>query len=178
MTGFKLTSFVRHGFSQNNDTFTTFYNDLRAYSLISHRYAIANRLVVGVSEGNRPERFNLTGFNGVRGFNDRNHRGDRKVLTTTELRFPFIDHLRMAFPLPIWLGNVRGSVFTDVGTVWFQDEGFQGMHHGRLRDITLGYGFGPRINLGFFVLQFDVAWTSDFVQNSKPSYYFTINQDF
>ena len=177
LTGYRLTSFIRHGFSQNDNGFTTLYSDFRTYSLISHRYAIANRLVLGISEGDRPERFNLTGFHGVRGFDDRSFRGDRKVLLTSELRYPFIDRLQMAFPLPLWLGNIRGSLFADVGTVWSGDD-FRGMKDGRLNDIKLGFGFGPRVNLGFLILRLDVAWTSDFVEHSRPSFFLTINEDF
>jgi outer membrane protein assembly factor BamA len=179
MSGMKLTSFIRHSFSpENKREFTTIYNDLRTYNLLSHRFSLANRLIVGSSVGNSPEQFNLFGFSGVRGFNDSNLRGKKKVLTTLELRYPFIDYLKMPFPLPLVLGNIRGSLFADLGAVWDDNHDFRGMKDGRLQDIKFGFGFGPRLNLGIFILKLDVAWETDFVKTGKPSYYITINEDF
>ena len=177
MTGSRLTAVARHSFSQKDNTFTTFYSDLRHYTLLTNRFAIANRLYLGISEGERPENFTLTGFSGVRGVNDRSVFGTRKIATSIELRYPFIDVLRLGFPLPITITNIRGSLFTDIGTVFDKDE-FRGMKDSQLHDIKLGFGLGPRINLGFFVLRFDIAWTSDFVNHSRPSYYFLLVEDF
>jgi outer membrane protein assembly factor BamA len=179
MTGMKLTSFVRHSFSpENKRQFTTFYNDLRTYNLLSHRFSFANRLIVGSSRGDSPERFNLYGFSGVRGFTDYTLRGRQKVLTTLELRYPFIDYLRMPFPLPMAIGNIRGSLFADIGAVWNDNKDFRGRENGRLNDVKFGFGFGPRANLGFLILKLDIAWQSDFMRTSKPSYFITINEDF
>ncbi|MCL2063482.1 MAG: hypothetical protein FWG98_03790 [Candidatus Cloacimonetes bacterium] len=177
MTGSRLTTVVRHSFSQKDNTFTTAYADLRNYALLSNRFSLANRLYIGVSEGERPENFTLTSFSGVRGVNDRSIRGNRKVATSLELRYPFIDFLRLGFPLPITITNIRGSVFTDIGSVW-DNEDFRGMEDSKLKDIKLGFGFGPRLNLGFIVLRMDMAWTSDFVNHSKPSIYILLAEDF
>ena len=177
MAGSKLSSFIRHGFSQKNNSFTTVYNDLRHYNLFANRYALAQRLVFGFSEGQNPERFSLTGLNGIRGFDDRSLRGNRKAMTSVELRYPFVDILRMSFPLPMTITNIRGSLFTDFGSVW-SSEDFRGMKDGKLEDLKMGFGFGPRLNLGFFVLSFDIAWTTDFMKHSKPSFYFSLYEDF
>jgi len=49
---------------------------------------------------------------------------------------------------------------------------------GKLNDIKLGYGFGPRLNLGYFVLKFDIAWLTDLSKISKPMYYLSLSEDF
>lgn len=67
----------------------------------------------------------------------------------------------MAFPLPITLSGLRGAFFTDLGGVWDENSKFRGMQNGRLKDLKLGYGFCPRLNLGYFVLKFDVTWLTD-----------------
>ena len=144
---------------------------------LSYRFAFANRVVYGHSEGENPERFYLTGFHGVRGFDDSNHRGSKKAMTSLELRYPFIDRLNLSFPLPISFTNLRGSIFTDLGAVWDAQD-FRGAKDGALHDIKLGFGFGPRLNVGFFILKLDMAWSSDLSNHSKPSFFFTINEDF
>ena len=49
----------------------------------------------------------------------------------------------------------------------------------KLRDIKVGFGFGMRMNLGFFLLRYDLAWSTDFhVVSDKPSYYFSFGADF
>ena len=177
LSGQKLTSFVRHSFSKNENSFSTFYSDFRNYHLLSHRFSLANRFILGLSEGKTPERFTLSGFNGVRGLDNTNLKGSRKTLTSFELRYPFVDYLKLSFPLPVTFSQVRGSVFADIGTVW-DNSSFKGMTSGRLQDLELGFGFGPRLNVGFFILKLDIAWNSDLVKHSKPSYYLTINEDF
>jgi outer membrane protein assembly factor BamA len=151
--------------------------DLRTYNLFSQRYSLALRLNAGISTGNSPDRFSLGGYYGVRAL-DTNLSGEKKVLSTVELRFPFLDYLTLAFPLPIGLSNIRGSAFVDAGAVWDQNSHFRGMNNGRLQDIKLGYGFGPRINLGYFVLKMDVSWLTDFSKISKPQVYFSLSDDF
>jgi Tol biopolymer transport system component len=178
MSGYRSMSFIRHRFSTPENSFTTFYSDNRAYFPISQRYSFANRLVFGFSEGDRPENFTLSGINGIRGFYDSNHRGSRVVMANIELRYPLIDRLAIAFPLPITISNLRGSIFTDIGAVWDDDKPFRGGRDGKLEDVKMGWGFGPRLNVGFFVLKFDIAWTTNMSKHGKPTYYFTLNQDF
>jgi len=42
----------------------------------------------------------------------------------------------------------------------------------------LGYGFGPRLDLGYFVLSFDVTWLTDLETRSKPTFYIGLSEDF
>jgi hypothetical protein len=178
MAGNKLISWIRHSFGESRHTFTTFYSDFRHYTLFpSNRFAFANRLVFGMSEGNNPERFHLTGFNGVRGFMNRNVQGNRIAMKSFEFRYPMIDHLRLGFPVPIQISNLRGSIWTDIGTVWWNDD-FRGIRDGQLEDLKMSFGFGPRMNLGWFILQLDFAYLTDLQRTSRPIIYFTVNQEF
>lgn len=161
---------------KDNDFFTN-YTDMRTYRLFAKRYAIAGRVIGGISTGHNPETFDLNGITGVRGY-DRDLEGTKKFVASAELRFPMIDYLNTAFPVPLVLSQIRGSMFVDMGSVWTKNSEFRGMENGRLRDIAMGFGFGPRMNVGYFVLKWDVAWRTDFVKNSKPVYYFSIGEEF
>jgi hypothetical protein len=66
----------------------------------------------------------------------------------------------------------------DAGAVWDKDDKFRGSVDGRLEDLKLGYGFGPRLNLGYFVLKLDIAWLTDLSNISKPQVYLSLSEDF
>lgn len=169
---------LRKSFTSGENTdFMTSYLDFRTYTLFSKRYSIATRVVGGISTGKNPQRFNLGGYHGVRAY-DGDLSGEKKIMSSLELRYPFFDYIAMAFPLPIVIGSIRGSAFADVGTVWDDNKDFRGLRDGKLEDIYLGYGFGPRFNLGYIVLRLDVAWQSDLQKISKPAYYLSLTEDF
>jgi outer membrane translocation and assembly module TamA len=48
----------------------------------------------------------------------------------------------------------------------------------QLNDLKLGFGFGPRFNMGYFVLKLDIAWNSNLNRTSKPTVYFSLLPDF
>lgn len=177
LVGWRSIYHIRKSFANKNMDYLTNYLDFRSYSLFSRRYSLAFRLNGGISTGKSPERFNLHGYYGVRAL-DEELSGEKKLFSSVELRFPFFDYIGVAFPVPLAVGNIRGSVFMDAGSVWNENDEFQGMIDGKLEDIKLGYGFGPRLNLGYFVLKFDVAWESNFSQISKPRYYLSLTDDF
>ncbi|MDW7681983.1 MAG: BamA/TamA family outer membrane protein, partial [bacterium] len=109
--------------------------------------------------------------------------GDRFFLNNLEFRFPLIRYFLMGFPLGIGFQNIRGVMFTDIGSAWYNDEfrAFDATGGGvpALKDIFFGYGFGARMNLGMFVLRFDVGWSSDLVNYTEgPFYYFSIGPEF
>ncbi len=164
-------------FSRENYGYSTFYSDSRFYKLFEKRYSFASRLIAGGSFGKNPQTFRLDGFNGVRGYSDESEQR-KKLLLTLELRYPLIDILKMGFPLPITLTNIRGGFFTDVGSIWDKDKNLQISNNGKLKYLKLGIGFGPRMNLGMFILHLDVAWKVDFINQSRPTYYMNLMQDF
>jgi hypothetical protein len=168
---------LRKSFAKKDLDYLTNYIDLRSYTLFSRRYCLALRANAGISTGSSPDRFALGGYYGVRALSH-NLSGNRKVLGSAELRFPMLDYLAIAFPLPLVLSNIRGSAFVDAGAVWDKDDKFRGSIDGRLEDLKLGYGFGPRLNLGYFVLKLDIAWLTDLSNISKPQVYLSLSEDF
>lgn len=177
LLGFRGIYTLRKSFAKKDLDYLTNFIDLRTYILFSRRYSLALRANAGISTGSSPDRFALGGFHGVRALSH-NLAGNRKVLTSAELRFPLLDYISIAFPLPLALSNIRGSAYVDVGAVWDKDDKFRGTIDGRLEDIKLGYGFGPRFNLGFFVLKLDISWLTDLSRISKPQIYLSLSEDF
>ena len=121
--------------------------------------------------------------------------GDRYGLINLEFRYPMIDYFAMRFPLPLTISRVGGAIFFDMGSAWEGSNFKGGTSHGgivvdssgafqsgnekRLLDIKTGFGFGMRANLGFMLLRYDIAWSTDFYSVSdKPTYYFSIGADF
>ncbi|HRY84145.1 MAG TPA: BamA/TamA family outer membrane protein, partial [Candidatus Cloacimonadota bacterium] len=80
--------------------------------------------------------------------------------------------------VPLGFSNIRGAAFVDLGAVWDRNKDFQPMHLDKFKDLHMGFGFGPRLNLGYFVLKFDLAWETDLSRNSKPRYYLSLTEDF
>jgi len=178
LIGMRSLMYLRKSFTSGDDSdFLTSYMDIRSYILFNKRYSIASRVVAGLSTGKNPRRFSLGGYNGVRAY-DGELSGEKKVMASLELRYPFFDYIAMAFPLPLTIGSIRGSAFADIGTVWDEDKYFRGTSNGKLADIHLGYGFGPRINLGVIIMRMDVAWSTDLSKISKPAYYLSLSEDF
>lgn len=112
--------------------------------------------------------------------------GTRYVLANLEFRFPLIQYLILGWPLPLGFQNIRGVVFMDVGSAWYADEKWdpvstESLGLFRLNDeqAAAGFGFGARLNIGYFLLKYDVAWKTDFASTAKtPVHYFTFGAEF
>jgi Tol biopolymer transport system component len=124
----------------------------------------------------------------LRGTNYYEQAGNRFALMNLEFRFPMIRYLILGWPLPLGLQNVRGALFADLGAAWSGKLGdYEHFHPFRpsseflpgLDDLLVGYGFGPRANLGFLLLRFDVAWAANsYLRSSNPQYYFSLGTEF
>jgi outer membrane protein assembly factor BamA len=181
--------------------------DFRHYTRIRQDYTWASRITGGFSGGEKPQLFFMGGvwnwinreyqgdlpvddiddfyfasfvvpFRGGKYFE---FKGTRFFLTNQEFRFPMVRDLKLGWPLPLEIRNIQGTLFTDIGATWNGDslkitEDTPAGRH--LRDVHVGYGFGPRLRLGFLLLQWDVAWRTDFLDTSKPSYYFSLGAEF
>jgi Tol biopolymer transport system component len=110
--------------------------------------------------------------------------GTRFLLANLEFRFPLIRYLIMGWPLPLGFRNIRGVLFFDIGSAWNENQGWKFVDS---IDFTLpsrnhilgGYGIGARLNIGFFLLRYDLAYSTDFVSSSKkPVHYFSLGADF
>lgn len=178
ISGWRGTILINRTFS-NKFNYSVLYGDIRSYNFFAKRYSLAFRAAGGTILGDTDQLFEMDYFGGVRGYRyDQNEDllGKHKVFGSMELRFPFVDRLNFAFPLPIYLYQIRGSAFLDIGSIWTDD--LRLMESGKLKDLLMGIGFGPRLNLGYFVLKFDIAWQTDLKSFSKPSYYITLTPDF
>ncbi|NOX89673.1 MAG: biopolymer transporter Tol [Calditrichaeota bacterium] len=194
-------------YTKNSPEFATLLVDLRKYIKLSDNYSLGLRINSGISRGKNPQQFFLGGeinwlnrkFNGdlrltsiydvyfsefitpLRGARFYEKTGNNVFLFNGEFRFPFIPYMQLGFP-PMRLGNIKGVIFTDIGTAWDSrfEKGFKGMEKGRLKDIVMGYGVGTRVFLSFlgFILKYDVAWRYDLVSSSKPMHYISIGVDF
>ena len=196
-------------FNTRNLTFHSLEFDYRKYWHIRGAFSAAFRLAGGVSEGKTPKRYFLGGTTNwigsrtldsavydvenlyfseivtpLRGIPYYGLSGNRFGLMNFEFRFPLVRILALGFPLPLVLGNVMGVAFTDVGASWF-DNNFKGVvtdpnGSQHFNDIHTGFGCGMRLNvLGFALLRYDIAWTTDFAKVSdRPTHYFSIGADF
>jgi Tol biopolymer transport system component len=148
--------------------------DHREYLNIRRRYALAFRWIGATSNGRDPQIFRIGGPYTLRGFDYGELAGTRVGLMNLEFRFPLIDQLRMAFPLWLELRGVRGALFFDLGAAWDDTKAFnvfgkdeQGRFH--LDDLKASYGFGVSINLGFFVLRWDLSQATDLVRGTRAA---------
>lgn len=177
LVGWRGMYMVKTTLADGKLDYLTNYLDWRSYTLFSKRYAIALRAIAGVSTGKHPQRFDLGGYYGVRAY-DGDLTGEKKAVLSAELRFPFFEYINMAFPVPLNIPNIRGSIFSDLGTVFDDFSDLEPMENGKLKDLYMSYGFGPRLDLGYVVLRLDIAWLTDLSQNSKPTYYLSLSEDF
>jgi len=188
-------------------TYGTAVMDYRRYFHFKKRYDFVFRLTGGFSHGDDKKRFflggqsnwigpslgsqNIYGINDLyfgnlvtplRGYKYFDISGTKFFLTNLELRYPFVEHFVMKFPLPITLHYINGALFYDMGAAWDENKKFKGgtsVGGTRLKDIKAGFGFGARVNLGFFVLRYDVAWATDFDWVSpKPRHYVSLGAEF
>jgi len=172
--------FNREFFTEKS--YSVIYGDFRSYTFFAKRYSFAFRAAGGTILGDTNQRFEMDYYDGVRGLDYDDDEvdilGKREFVTSAELRFPFIDNMKMSFPMPLFFYQVRGSAFIDLGAVWEKDDNLKLVSDGVFKDLLAGVGFGPRLNMGFFVLKFDVAWNTNLSSFSKPSYYITLTPDF
>lgn len=148
--------------------------DMRKYWRITPRGIWAWRLKGGRSFGETPLPLYVGGATTIRGYPDYWFTGQNLVLLNSELRIPVIDHLKLGF-LPIELSGLRGVVFYDMGSAWFDWEPFipfadYGWFY-RLNNpdfpeagLYAGLGFGFRLYMGYFTLKTDFARRTDWAK--------------
>ncbi len=187
--------------------FRTLSLDVRQYHHFGLDYVHMFRFAGAASWGEQPQRFFVGGvsnwinrrfsggdirvtlddvyFSGfatpLRGADYYELDGTRYVLINNEFRFPLIRHMLFGWPLPFFFYNIRGAMFLDMGAAWYGNN-FNGLTNAenepqRFEDIAVGYGWGARVNLGAFILKWDMAWENDWQGVSKPKYYVSLGTD-
>lgn len=198
---------VSPGWGNKKLDFKTLKMDFRKYFKIGRYSSLAGRLTLGTSRGADKQKFYLGGLqnwifgtgetNGVEddsrsrndildGENDlfdvffsefvmpvRGRRymesvGSNVALANIEFRFPFL--LAVGVPNKFMLSNLGSHIFLDVGTAWDKSDDFS-------NNQIAGFGWGMKINLGYFLLRIDSAWDINESGYSKPQYYFSLGTD-
>ncbi|HNT52470.1 MAG TPA: hypothetical protein PKH19_03640, partial [Candidatus Syntrophosphaera sp.] len=85
LLGWRTLYSVSTTLADGNFEYLTNYLDWRSYTMFSKRYSLALRAIAGLSSGDSPERFDLSGYYGVRGY-EGNLTGTKKALASLELR--------------------------------------------------------------------------------------------
>ena len=187
--------------------------DWRKYFRISRDYTFTVRVAAGGSSGRNPQRFLLGAMRGwinyqykeistedwaddmfyfstletpLRGSVYYQLIGTKFALANIEFRFPLIRYLILGWPLPLGFQNIRGVIFMDVGSAWYNfkdwkpfDDDSIGLIRLNGKQAAAGFGFGTRINMGFLLLKYDCAWKTDFaITQKKPVHYFTFGAEF
>jgi outer membrane protein assembly factor BamA len=132
--------------------------DYRRYFGISPRSSFATRLVLAGSFGEDLDYWSIGGPYSLRGYDYYAFTGSKIGFLNMEFRFPFVDRLSIAFPLPLEIRNIRGDFFADLGAVytdslqlWETEGGF------RLKDLKLGVGAGLRFTFLYVIFRLDFA---------------------
>jgi outer membrane protein assembly factor BamA len=162
---------------------------------------IVPRFTNGTILVNAFEDFLATFVSPVRGSDYYELQGTRYLVANLEFRFPLIHFMQLGFPLPLFLQSIRGVTFIDAGAAWggppyaylarngqiVTNTGhFNLTQHlngepGRVfQDARVGYGFGIRAFVGFFILRYDLAWNlmNPRFQGNDVRHYFSIGSDF
>lgn len=118
----------------------------------------------------------------LRGFNYNAMTGTRYAVINLEARFPLIRYLIGGSILPLGFQNILGAAFLDIGSAWSNTGGwqtFQRTPSGSLRtkDLLVGMGIGTRLFFFGFPIRFDIAWSYDWGELSRPIYYVSIGPE-
>ncbi len=169
-------------------SYVTAIADMRKYWNIRHRYHFASRLIVGGSRGRDNQFFRVGGPFTFRGLDWGDLRGTRLGVMNLEFRYPLIEQIRFGWPLPLDLRGIGGILFVDGAAAWDGDGSDLGPIKNRVPDQLTGtlengygfaYGFGARVNLGFFILRWDYGQLTDFQRNiGGPFRFITLAADF
>ncbi len=162
--------------------------DYRRYFRLSPRANFATRLVLAGNFGKDEELWSIGGPGSIRGFDYYTFTGADLGFLNFEYRFPFIDRLRLAFPLPIEIRNIRGVLFADFAGVYSDSfqvfEPADNLLSFRFKDVKMGLGFGLRFNFLFAIFKLDFArannledWIDEKGERSKWKFYLTIGPE-
>ncbi|MGQ9708711.1 MAG: peptidase MA family metallohydrolase, partial [bacterium] len=157
--------------------FEIIYGDVRNYQLLVLRFVFDKSLIVVVNFGDVSGYY--IGGEEVRGYNwgeFYNEEGPGMGLFNFELRYPFIDRLKIAFPLPIDIRGINGVLFLDGGMVF--RNGMRICDGQRFDDLKLGFGVGLRIPISFFNIKLDFAKPLSVTDDRSWKFIFELGYDF
>jgi Tol biopolymer transport system component len=162
--------------------FSTVLADFRRYSRYGD-YVLALRGMATASFGPDPRELQLGGPNTIRGHDRQSIRGRNAALASIEFRYPFLEYVRLGWPLRSAFGGVRGNLFLDVGTAFDDPErarltGPNVNGDDALKDLFIGFGFGARARVAFLPIRIDCGWPTDGARTGKPNWEFALGPEF
>jgi hypothetical protein len=149
--------------------FQAVFADWRNYQRLGRRFVFATQLLGVRGFGRDADQYYVGGVRFleyapgqmvVRGYEPAEFFDDRGYgagLFSFELRYPFIDRLKFAFPLPLDIRGIRGVAFLDGGLVQRPGMRLWDSRNSRFEDLKLGVGFGIRTQIAFFPIKLDLA---------------------
>jgi hypothetical protein len=164
-----LTTGIGSDFTNARFDSYTAIADGRQYLRLGRKSAVAIRAFGFYSGGDRPERVNLGGTLGLRGYPNYGFiLGSRAWMLNTELRFPLLDYLTLGTPVgAARLPEFQSAFFFDAGRTWFSSD-----EH---RALLGSYGVSFRWPLvPGLVLRLD--WGRRFTDNDFQGYGLTTEQ--
>ncbi|HEY2956537.1 MAG TPA: BamA/TamA family outer membrane protein [Candidatus Eisenbacteria bacterium] len=167
--------FVSAGFTRDLTSgagdFGTVLGEFRHYHSLVPGVVAATRVQGQSSLGRDAQRYFLGGGYSLRGYDRRTLSGLQTVLVQQEVRFPLLQGLTLAVPVPWVFPTVNGALFADAAWAW---------NHGA-QDHLGSAGAAFFIGGGYFpALRWNYAWTtSDFRGFSKrPRQQFAVGFNF
>ncbi len=163
---------------------TVFFADYRFYLPLFYRNYLALRGITGLSFGRDPQVFYLGGPLTMRGYDYLQFSGSRMLLFNAEYRFPLVDALIFGWPGRWGIGNIGGTFFFDSGSVWGQYHYVEPLPRWLdaryINDLAFysDFGFGVYMGLGYFILNFQFGWPTDFSDTGETEFHFYIGPQF
>jgi outer membrane protein assembly factor BamA len=161
--------------------FTNFFADYRRYFNIRHRSTLARRFLSVMSAGRDEQIFGIGGPYTYRGADYDELIGTNFLISNLEYRFPMFPFLPAGFD---WLS---AAVFYAAAAAWgidipgYSKERFQPFTSAGgwgLKDLNSALGVSARLNIGYFLLQYETAWPTDLRSFDKPVKQFSIGTFF
>jgi WD40 repeat protein len=166
------------------------YVDFRNYQRLGRRFVFASMLFGIRGFGRDADEYYIGGVRFleyapgqlvVRGYQPAEFYEDKGLgagLFSFELRYPFIDRLKLAFPLPIEFGGIRGVAFMDGGLVQHPGMRIWDGTSSQLQDLKLGVGVGIRFQIAYFPIKLDLAKPLSATTDRSWKFIFGLGADF
>ncbi len=135
--------------------------DYRRYFRISSRSALAWRFLGAGSFGQDKQVYGIGGPYTYRGADFNELFGSKFFVNNLEYRFPMLPFLPPQYDMLLGVAFLDAAAAWDVPGVDNSFRPFDTTNGLRLDDLNAALGVGARLNLGYFLLGFDVAWPTD-----------------
>jgi outer membrane protein assembly factor BamA len=163
---------------------TTFFADYRKYMPLWYRNYLALRALGAVSDGPDSRYFFLGGPLTMRGYDYLQFQGSKMMLFNLEYRYPLVDALIFGWPGRWGFTNIGGTFFFDTGSVWGEDTYVETLPEGVDARVINGlkfysdFGMGFYMRFGFLILNFQLAWPTDFSYTGDSVFHFYLGSQF